>query len=92
MKQRIALIRAALHCPRILLLDEPFTALDAEASTWLAEKMRQWRSAGCLVCLTTHDPALARQLADEVWDLQQGSLQQLSGAARDHDVLEKGAA
>jgi ABC-type multidrug transport system ATPase subunit len=65
MQQRAALARAFLHQPRILLLDEPFTALDSAS----ADRIRQWlqdRAAErCAIVIVTHQP-------ESVWDLATG--------------------
>ena len=62
MQQRAALARAFLHQPKVLLLDEPFTALDSAS----AEGIRRWiadRSAeGCAVVIVTHQP-------ETMWEL-----------------------
>ncbi len=60
--QRAAIARALLHRPRILLLDEPFTALDAAAADRLRASLRTQLSEGLGLVLVTHHLA-------EVWDL-----------------------
>jgi len=57
MLQRLALARATLHEPEVLLLDEPFTGLDPLASRTLAARIAAWRAAGRTVVAVTHDPA-----------------------------------
>jgi ABC-type multidrug transport system ATPase subunit len=72
MQQRAALARAFLHRPEILLLDEPFTALDAPS----ADRIRQWiqdRAAGqCAMAIVTHQPETVWELATHVGVLAQG--------------------
>ena len=46
MQQRLAIARASLHRPELVLLDEPFTGLDLEAAELLSERLRQWAATG----------------------------------------------
>ena len=55
LEQRCALARALLHKPAILLLDEPFTGLDAVAARVLADTLRRAHAAGTTVLMVTHD-------------------------------------
>jgi heme exporter protein A len=55
MRQRVALERALLHEPRLILLDEPFTGLDQASTERLVERLRERQKAGCLLILATHD-------------------------------------
>jgi heme exporter protein A len=72
--QRVALARALLHRPRLLLLDEPSTGLDARSSERLQVAVREERAAGAIVVLVTHDAALADVLADQRVRLERGRL------------------
>ena len=74
MRQRLALERALLHDPRLLLLDEPFTGLDDAARTALRERLREARAAGAIVLLTTHDKAAVDGLTDTAVTLIDGRL------------------
>jgi heme ABC exporter ATP-binding subunit CcmA len=55
MRQRVALERALLHDPRLILLDEPFTGLDQASTAALVARLRERQAAGCLIVLATHD-------------------------------------
>lgn len=55
MRQRVALERALLHDPMLILLDEPFTGLDQASTAALVERLRDRQHAGCVIVLATHD-------------------------------------
>ncbi|MCC7032121.1 MAG: ABC transporter ATP-binding protein [Acidobacteria bacterium] len=55
MRQRVALERALLHGPRLLLLDEPFTGLDQASAAALVARLREEQARGVLIVLATHD-------------------------------------
>ena len=74
MRQRLALERALIHDPRLLLLDEPFTGLDEAAREALRERLRAARAAGTIVILTTHDIAAIANLTDRSVTLVDGRL------------------
>ncbi len=62
MRQRVALERALLHDPRLILLDEPFTGLDQASAEALVARLRNRQEAGCLIVLATHDLDIADTL------------------------------
>ena len=74
MRQRLALERALLHDPRLVLLDEPFTGLDDTATAALASRLADLRAAGCIVLVTTHDLETIEPLADRALLLYGGRL------------------
>jgi ABC-type multidrug transport system ATPase subunit len=74
MRQRLALERALLHEPRLVLLDEPFTGLDDEATTALRTRLAGLRGEGCIVLLATHDLDTIDGLADRAVQLRAGRL------------------
>jgi heme exporter protein A len=65
MRQRLALERALLHEPRLVLLDEPFTGLDQASTLALVERLRQWRERGAILVITTHDLDVIDGLLDQ---------------------------
>jgi heme ABC exporter ATP-binding subunit CcmA len=75
MRQRLALERALVHDPRLLLLDEPFTGLDEAARDALRARLRSARDTGAIVLLTTHDLAAIANLTDVSVSLVDGRLQ-----------------
>lgn len=74
MRQRVALERALIHQPRLVLLDEPFTGLDDASTGVLLERLRGLRSAGAIVVLATHDLDLAEGLIDRAVFLRDGRI------------------
>jgi len=74
-QQRVALARALITQPRALLLDEPFSALDAHLRVALRQEFRsRIQGAGMATLLVTHDEAEARDMADRSVRLVQGCL------------------
>jgi heme ABC exporter ATP-binding subunit CcmA len=74
MRQRLAVARAFLHEPDVLLLDEPFTALDDKAIAVLQALLAEARSAGKTVILSTHQLREALELATHVALINRGRL------------------
>ena len=72
MRQRLALERALIHDPRLVLLDEPFTGLDAAARESLRVRLGAVRASGAIVLLTTHDTAAVAGLTDASVSLVDG--------------------
>lgn len=79
--QRIALARALLHTPRLLLLDEPSTGLDVRGVERLTAVMKEERARGAIVALVTHDAALADACADKRISLVNGRVADAERAA-----------
>lgn len=74
MQQRLAIARATLHSPRVMLCDEPHTGLDPQASDMLDEILKSIAADGCAVLMTTHDLQHGVALADRVLVLNKGSI------------------
>ena len=74
MRQRLALERALLHNPRLLLLDEPFTGLDDASTMALIERLRELRAAGCIILVATHDLDVGEAVLDRAVILHDGRL------------------
>jgi ABC-2 type transport system ATP-binding protein len=66
MRQKVALARALLHDPTILLLDEPTSGLDPEITRSVRQLLEERRGAGCAILVSTHNLDEAERLADRV--------------------------
>ncbi len=71
-RQRIAIARAMLRRPHVLVLDEPTSALDADTEKIVARNLRE-HLRGCTVIVITHRPALA-EIADQIISLREGKV------------------
>jgi heme ABC exporter ATP-binding subunit CcmA len=74
MRQRLAVARAFLHGPRVLLLDEPFTALDDRAIAVLQRLLREALAEGKTIVMSTHQLREALELATHVALLNRGQV------------------
>lgn len=74
MKQRLALIAAFLHEPRLILMDEPFVGLDPQASHLLKTMMRKHCDAGGAIFFSTHVLDVAEKLCDKIAIIKKGEL------------------
>jgi ABC-2 type transport system ATP-binding protein len=85
-QQRTLLALALIGRPRILLLDEPTTAVDPEGRQVIRELVRSERNRGCAILITTHELGEAEQLADRIVIMNkghvvvQGTLDDLAGS------------
>jgi heme exporter protein A len=85
MKQRLAIARALVHRPRLLLMDEPFTGLDEAANQSLVAVLREFVGDGGTVVLSTHDVERAFEVASRTIILERGSVT-LDRSVQDIDV------
>ena len=74
MQQRLAIGRAVIHDPEVMLFDEPYTGLDQDASEMLDEVLRSVAAEGRTVVMTSHDLARAEDLATRFDILSRGMI------------------
>lgn len=74
MKQKLAIIAAFLHSPKLVMMDEPFVGLDPKASHILKEMMRAHCEAGGAIFFSTHVLDVAEKLCDKVAIIKDGRL------------------
>lgn len=74
MKQKLAIISALIHQPKLLILDEPFVGLDPKASVILKNIMREICDGGGAIFFSTHVLDVAERLCNKVAIIKDGSL------------------
>ncbi len=74
MKQKVAIISALIHEPKLLVLDEPFVGLDPKASFTLKEVMREMCERGTAVFFSTHVLDVAEKLCNKIAIIKQGKI------------------
>lgn len=84
MQQRLAIGRAVLHDPEVMLFDEPYTGLDQDASAMLDEVLKTVAAKGRTVVMTSHDLARAEDLATRFDILSRGVI----AASAKHEELQ----
>lgn len=95
MERRVALARAMVAEPDMLLMDEPFSSLDAQTSRILQNTlMRLWEGTGTTVVLVTHDVEVALRLASRVMvvssrPLKERAMHDLTGKDEEHEVVRR---
>ena len=93
MKQKLAILGALLHQPRLLMMDEPFVGLDPSASHQLKTIMRELCNQGCAIFFSTHVLEVAEKLCDKVAIIRggklvaSGSMEDVKGDASLEDVF-----
>ena len=74
MKQKLAVISALIHTPKLIIMDEPFVGLDPKASHLLKQLMRQICDEGGAIFFSTHVLEVAEKLCDKVAIIKGGKL------------------
>ena len=74
MKQKLAIISALIHSPKLLIMDEPFVGLDPRASFLLKEEMRRMCDDGCAIFFSTHVLDVAEKICDKIAIIKDGKL------------------
>lgn len=74
MRQKVALAGALVHEPRLIILDEPFTGLDAASARLAKAMLRERVNRGCTVIMTTHILEVAERMADRIGVMASGRL------------------
>ena len=74
MKQKLALISALIHSPKLLIMDEPFVGLDPKASFLLKEEMKEICKNGGAIFFSTHVLDVAEKICDKIAIIKGGKL------------------
>ena len=74
MKQKLAIISALIHSPKLIIMDEPFVGLDPKASHIVKQIMREMCNKGCAIFFSTHVLEVAEKLCNKVAIIKQGRL------------------
>ena len=74
MKQRLGIAAAIMEQPSLVILDEPTNALDADGIGLVKEILTMEKMRGALVIISCHDPAILREMSDEILVLEEGRL------------------
>jgi len=74
MQQKIVILAAFLHHPKLLILDEPFVGLDPKATHFLKEKMKEYTKEGNTIFFSTHVLEVAEKLCNKVAIIKKGEL------------------
>jgi ABC-2 type transport system ATP-binding protein len=74
MKQKLALVRAMLHDPPVLLLDEPTSAMDPQSAKLVREAIKELRREERTIAITTHNLTEAQSLADRIAVIRKGRI------------------
>ena len=75
-KQRVAIARALAMSPAVMLFDEPTSALDPEMVDEVLKVMRDLAESGMTMVVVTHEMGFAREVADQIWFMADGYIQE----------------
>jgi heme exporter protein A len=87
MQQRLAIGRAVLHDPEVMLFDEPYTGLDQDASLMLDKVLREVAASGRTIVMTSHDLVRASDLASRFDVISRGTI---AASVQKRDLPEEG--
>lgn len=82
MKQKIAIVSAFIHEPKLIIMDEPFVGLDPQTTKTFKEMMREFCDCGNAIFFSTHVLEVAEKLCDEIAIIKQGKIV-VSGKTKD---------
>ena len=97
-KQRVAIARALAMNPEVMLFDEPTSALDPEMVGGVLKVMQELANNGMTMVVVTHEMGFAKNVADEIWFMADGNIQEVASpqefftnpkTERAQDFLEK---
>lgn len=74
MRQRLSLARALVHSPQLILLDEPFSNVDAASASQMTALLSKLRTAGCTIVIVTHQLSIVKDIGDEFITLRAGQV------------------
>jgi len=77
MRLKLGLLIALIRPFKVLLMDEPASALDAESASCLFKRLKELRQSGASILLSSHDPNISKDLADRTLRIQNGHVQDI---------------